>query len=218
MMSDFIKSPTIEQYEAFGKHVCQAHSWYKHLPLFEGAKFYFFLSESAGAGYADEKTRMHYSWQTTREYQERFGALDYVYQYEETGCFHRDAGLEILQLPKNIQQNSVPLTAFVNVEEDVLSTRIKKQTNDIPPTFRNWLNVHLYAEGLWNQLTYEETDLAIQNFPPKNASNRVIEYLAANDNAHQMLLSLMENERRKVFGALEKLRTMELANETVWLE
>jgi len=213
-----MKSPTIEQYKAFGKYVCDAHSWYKHLPLFDGAKFYFFLSENAGAGYTDKKTRMHYSWQTTREYQERFGALDYVYQYEEAGFFYRDAGSEILQLPQNIQQNSILLTAFVNVEEDVLSTRLKEQVNDIPPACRNWLNAHLYAEGLWNQLTYEETNLALEYSPPKSAPKRVTEYLAAYELAHQMLRTLMENERRKVFGALENLRTMELANETVWLE
>jgi hypothetical protein len=71
--------PTEEQCEAFVTHVCDAHSWYKHLSLRNGGEFCFFLAKDAGAGYSEESPRPHYSWQTTEEYRSRFGFLDFTH-------------------------------------------------------------------------------------------------------------------------------------------
>jgi hypothetical protein len=34
--------PTDVQYDNFAEYICEAHSWYKHIPLFEGGEFVFF--------------------------------------------------------------------------------------------------------------------------------------------------------------------------------
>lgn len=97
--------PMPEQYRAFSDHLCQAHSWYKHLPLLTGERFVVFVSDNAGTGrmvavpvrdgpkngpeftlvtppegaeFTDENPRIHYSWRTTKEYRRRFGYLDYM--------------------------------------------------------------------------------------------------------------------------------------------
>src|SRR5690242_4219022 len=81
--------PTSGQIDAFVEHVCDAHSWYKHLPLREGGEFAFFLARDAGEGYPPESPRLHHTWGTSEEYRRRFGFLDY------TGPWGRDAGAKL---------------------------------------------------------------------------------------------------------------------------
>ena len=217
MKIDSMKSPTTEQYKAFGEHVFRAHSWYKHLPVFGGEKFYFFLSENAGSGYTNERPRMHYGWKTHSEYQERFGPLDYVYELH--GESNRDSqSSKIPQLTENILQNSIQLTAFVAAEEpDIIARRVIEQSGQMPQMVKSWLNALGDQDKIWNQLTREERDLVFQKSLPFYPE-RVLEYFAASEHVEKMFLPLMEKERRKVFDALENLRKMELANETVWFE
>src|SRR5689334_19721610 len=81
--------PSDEQVEAFVAHVCDAHSWYKHLSVRHGGEFCFFMAADAGAGYSEERPRLHYGWKTTEEYRRQFGFLDYVYPWG------RDAGAKL---------------------------------------------------------------------------------------------------------------------------
>ena len=89
--------PTEEQIGNFIKHVLGAHSWYKHLPLLNGAKFVFFLASDVGGGYTKENPRLHYSWKTKDEYISRFGYLDYQYQRSINGPFNRDFGGRVIE-------------------------------------------------------------------------------------------------------------------------
>ena len=85
--------PTQEQKENFVQYVSYAHSWYKHLPLYQpGAPFYFFIDKYAGYdrlvsrdGTAILKERMergfHYSEYPTAEYRDLFGHLAYCCGY-----------------------------------------------------------------------------------------------------------------------------------------
>jgi hypothetical protein len=91
--------PTDAQFEAFSEHICGAHSWYKHIPLLDGAEFVFFLAPDAGAGYTEDSPRLHYSWKTTSEYRRRFGHLDYIWRTEPNVPFDRDTRLEYHGMP-----------------------------------------------------------------------------------------------------------------------
>ncbi len=42
--------PKRDQYRAFGDYLCEAHSWYKHLPLLYGCRFVVFVAPDAGIG------------------------------------------------------------------------------------------------------------------------------------------------------------------------
>lgn len=42
--------PTPEQYREFSSFLCNAHSWYKHLPLIEGVEFVVFVAPDSGTG------------------------------------------------------------------------------------------------------------------------------------------------------------------------
>ena len=81
--------PTPSQQAAFARHLCCAHSWYKHLPLVEGAEFVIVLAEDAAAGFTEASPAPHFGWRTAAEYRERFGGLDYLRRLDD-GCWHRD--------------------------------------------------------------------------------------------------------------------------------
>jgi hypothetical protein len=84
--------PTSRQLEDFAKHVCRAHSWYKHLPPdLPGVPFAFYLDPNAGcdlmigpkgATIYRERTEsselFHYSALLTQDYRERFGYLEFA--------------------------------------------------------------------------------------------------------------------------------------------
>jgi hypothetical protein len=122
--------PTLEQYRAFGEYLCEAHSWYKHLPLLEGRRFVVFVAPDAGIGrlvavlhgagpgaatgytlvtppegpeFTDEHPRIHYGWKTTKEYRRRFGYLDCMCRRGPDEPYARDAGPP-LRLPGQVEE------------------------------------------------------------------------------------------------------------------
>lgn len=128
--------PTTNQYDAFAEHLCNAHSWYKHLPLLEGRKFMVFVTPSAGTGrriivpdenspetwnlqvppegdnYTDENPRLHYTWKTTQEYRKKFGFLTYI-DYDEDNILNSES--IVSRLPsKLIEHCSFTLYPYVS--------------------------------------------------------------------------------------------------------
>jgi hypothetical protein len=122
--------PTAEQYRSFGEYLCEAHSWYKHLPLMRGRRFVVFVAPDAGIGrlvavlhgaspetateytlvtppegpeFTDAHPRLHYGWQTTAEYRRRFGYLDYMRRQSTEDPYARDAG-PALRLPDQVEE------------------------------------------------------------------------------------------------------------------
>ncbi len=88
--------------EAFAAFVCQAHSWYKHLPFYPpGRPLQFFLDPAAGmdlffnASGVDaaprDVTGFHYSAIPTRDYRERFGCL----------AFSRSSGTTVFRMAED---------------------------------------------------------------------------------------------------------------------
>lgn len=86
-----VPPPTDQQIAGFAAFVCEAHSWYKHLPLLPpGVPFTFFLDPCSGCDQIHEAgggvsylerleggRGFHYTWMPTVEYRRRFGYLQY---------------------------------------------------------------------------------------------------------------------------------------------
>jgi hypothetical protein len=119
--------PTDEQYAAFAKHIGEAHSWYKHLPLLTGGQFVVFIAPDSGIGrlvarlegtgyrletppegpvFTEVNPRLHYSWKTSEEYRRRFGYLDYARRTHDGDTFGRDVGGQI-HLPAEIWERCI---------------------------------------------------------------------------------------------------------------
>jgi len=97
---------TLAQAERFALHVSRAHSWYKHLPIRPKVPFVFYLDPGAGMNLVqtrtgetalveitDEKSRFHYTWQTTVNYRRRFGHWNYQSNHAPTLMFQEAGGV-----------------------------------------------------------------------------------------------------------------------------
>jgi hypothetical protein len=90
-----LPKPTPEQTARFASFVADAHSWYKHLPLYPKTPFFFFLDPTAGMkfqpGLSGEggtyveslEGGIHYSDMPTAVYRKRFGHWNY---HVDSGC------------------------------------------------------------------------------------------------------------------------------------
>jgi hypothetical protein len=94
--------PTYSQQCAFIAHLCDAHSWYRHLPL-EGGTFVVFLAPDAGHNYPSEHPRLPCG-NTVEGYRRAFGHLDYLWSTDGTR-FDRDGG-PIIELPDQVWRSS----------------------------------------------------------------------------------------------------------------
>ena len=162
--------PTDVQYNNFAEYICEAHSWYKHIPLFEGGEFVFFLSKYAGGNYSKDSPRLHYAWTTSEEYRRRFGYLDYAYRMCDEEYFYRDTspglnirpgklGYSFNACPKNLDPCSVILYPFVSYDSDTLRSVIlqnnydEKLSADNSHPNRNqiikWLDECQKSVGIW---------------------------------------------------------------------
>lgn len=90
-----LPKPTPEQTARFASFVADAHSWYKHLPLYPKTPFFFFLDPTVGMKFQPDPTGaggkyvdsleggIHYSDMPTAVYRKLFGHWNY---HVDSGC------------------------------------------------------------------------------------------------------------------------------------
>jgi len=106
--------PTPEQHQAFVNHLCDVHSWYKHLPLLTGGEFVVFLTPDAGLDYPSEHPRLPYG-NTPDGYRRAFGYLDYMWRIGDA-AFDRDGGKPLILPELVLQQCRFTLYPYVACE------------------------------------------------------------------------------------------------------
>ena len=92
LTSTIVKSlprPTDAQWQTFLVHLAEAHSWYKHLPLFNGGEFVVFLAPDAGESYPMKHPKLPME-NTTEGYRRAFGHLDYIWRSRSHESYVRD--------------------------------------------------------------------------------------------------------------------------------
>jgi hypothetical protein len=94
--------------DAFAEFVCNAHSWYKHLPLLPpGRPLQFYVDAAAGMqlrsmpdGRVLAEPRLepgfHYSWLRTAEYRERFGYLAFSREHGTIVSLYKGDGSQLV--------------------------------------------------------------------------------------------------------------------------
>lgn len=232
-MDSKLPLPTEEQYEKFAQHICWAHSWYKHIPLFDGAEFIFFLSEFAGGEFSEDNPRLHYSWTTRDEYRQRFGYLDYVYRITSTNNFYRDYSPGFLIRPEMPASCAVTLYPFVSNDmnaQEVLSYFIETEYIEqlrVEDSYQyrqavlDWFNMHQKQEQLWQSLSETEEDIVmtVTEFGEVDLSNvslNVAEYLKAQKTANKLYCDLQDGELCKIRATLNNLRELAVQGFPVW--
>ncbi len=182
--------PTYEQYVAFAKHVGEAHSWYKHLPLLTGGQFVVFLAPDSGIGqlaarfdgsvfqletppegpvFTEDRPRLHYSWKTSDEYRRRFGFLDYALRNRDN-VFCRDVGGP-MELPAEVWERCT-FTLFPYVSRfghDTVTWAHEEAVRELragaPHPRREavleWARLAHEQEECWESLTKAELELVL---------------------------------------------------------
>jgi hypothetical protein len=237
--------PTTEQYDAFREHICNAHSWYKHLPLMHGRRFVVFVAPDAGIGrlvarphggpekatghslvappegpeFTEEHPRLHYSWQTTKEYRGRFGYLDYMSRSSPDEGYGRDAGQPV-SLPKQVEERcGFVLYPYVSCQfAESITWGVHAETLRIlrvgaaHPFREQVLELARLIEARqssWSALSDPErhwiADSEIEKVPRKEPSTQVRKYLELEDAARTISCFLREREVDKISHALAEL-------------
>lgn len=124
--------PTLRQMEDFAQFVSDAHSWYKHLPLYPpGAAFHFFLDPSAGSHrmvdrdgtlrcFESDARGFHYSAIATAEYRRRFGHLAYCRPGGTSVELHLAGGQCIVPADEDLRLFDATANAWRPLPDEVL--------------------------------------------------------------------------------------------------
>ncbi len=237
-MQSQLPQPTQEQCKEFAQHVCYAHSWYKHIPLIEGAEFVFFFSQEAGKGYSKDKPRLHYGWKTTDEYQRRFGCLDYMYRFAGSQTFYRDSHASpVVPSDELLSCCSTVLYPYVSDDfnaQSVLSYLIAEEFLDefraTPnhPRHREvlqWFEAEQHFEQKWQELSNSEREI----FPswddrqqPNIAARltelptEVVNCMQLEIKARNLYVVLQESELDKIKSVLVRLCELSETGVQVW--
>lgn len=229
--------PTEAQCQAFAYYISGAHSWYKHIPLLTGAEFAFFLSKQAGAGYSVEKPRLHYSWQTTDEYRDRFGYLDYGWRFKSTDRFDRDAVGAVSLSPILHSACCVVLYPYVadNINApSVLASPImpddlvalQESNYSHWQSIQQWLAAYHQQDQQWQTISQAERNQVIA-WEPTDAGDLTLQlatlpppvahYLHLEKQAMTLYTALQTQELHKIQLGLARLRQLCLEGAAVWM-
>lgn len=237
-MQNELPQPTREQCEDFTQYVCWAHSWYKHISLLQGAEFVFFLSQEAGAGYSQDKPRLHYGWKTTEEYRHRFGYLDYMYRFEESQTFHRDSlAAPFLPSDELFSYCSTVLYPYVSSDFNAQSVLLHLIAEECLDEFRatlthpryqeviEWFEAEQHFEQKWQELSNAEREM-VQSWDDRWQSNitarlaelptRLANCVQLEIKARTLYVTLQEGELDKIRAILTRLCRLSKTGVQIW--
>jgi hypothetical protein len=214
MMSS-LPQPSAAQYAGFARHICAAHSWYKHLPL-AGGQFVVFLSQDAGARYPLLHPRLGAGENSTSLYRERFGHLDYMWRADPAWSFDRDGG-EPPDLPAwsldRFGTTLYPYASDDGAAVEVICSNLRHETVDLSTSgtshpareqLLRMVELHDASEVLWRGLTDEERAVAdaVEDEASDDLPTAVKTYFGLQASCHEIHKRLQASELAKVEGAL----------------
>jgi hypothetical protein len=218
MMSS-LPGPSPAQYAGFARHICAAHSWYKHLPL-EGGRFVVFLAQDAGARYPLIYPRLGPGENSTALYRERFGHLDYVWSADPAGPFTRGAGGDPPDLPAGFLDH-FGMSLFPYASDDGAAVeaicsgfhreamgRLKAgASHPAREQLLRMAELFVESEELWRGLSDEEQEIAcsVEDDVPDDIPAAVKIFSGLQASCYEIYWELQAGELAKVQEALARL-------------
>jgi hypothetical protein len=215
-----LPEPTPDQQRRFVKHISNAHSWYKHLPLLTGGRFVVFLARDAGEDYPLCHPTLPYGNDTAR-YRRAFGHLDYMYA-PDGKCFFRD--MPTVLLPENyIKEYSFVVYPYVKNtyyepswfhHEAIMQLRLGVYHPERERVLE-WEDVTLELFQAYRALSEEEHDIV---FAPDRApaayipSKELLKYLDLKQRSSALRKVLRHTEIAKLERAVRLLHELYNAN------
>ncbi|MFY8000179.1 MAG: hypothetical protein ACOVSW_16410 [Candidatus Kapaibacteriota bacterium] len=221
-----------EQQARFCEHLAGSHSWYKHLPLLHGGRFFIFTDDDAGKDYPVQPPRLALG-NTKAVYQIAFGTLAFAWSRGNEDRFVSDGGMfmEVLseeelkaRFPNHAQIQLFPyisgefVESIVFHEEDFEALRLENGTSENPHENRALLIeielLHLREQHLWQTaFTDVEREEIACDIKPDEISPKRDEYKRLEKRIGEILSELYESEIKKVETAV---RAVSEQREVVW--
>jgi hypothetical protein len=185
--------PTEPQFAAFAAYVAHAHSWYKHLDLFRGARVVVFLDPRAGGGHDEQQPRLHHTWTTRKEYVERFGHLAYTWRHggQPDSAFETDYALSAT-------------ASEVGPSQFTLVNRRETPALQLPSEITTECGFRMYPFACDNGLLLHRFDAELRamaqgavDHPCKDLLVAVLRASDAHDRASDVLRKAMDGERNR---------------------
>jgi hypothetical protein len=217
-----IPRPSTGQIDAFVEYVCDAHSWYKHLPVWPpGTPFQFYVSPHAGCDLligaggrttpierTEDQHGIHYSWKPTNVYRAEFGYLEYqthsgsrvgvstsagLVAFEQmSGAIYDRHGIERLLPPEIQEAGSVHLTAFIHPHME-------------SPDFWKYHKIGQRPDGQWApEMSRDDTLKAIMQLLSIKVTDE------NHDELEQSMKTLVETERDRLQSEMKAAITLVL--------
>lgn len=227
-----IRKISKEQQARFCEHLAGSHSWYKHLPLLHGGRFFIFTDDDAGKNYPVQPPRLALG-NTKAVYQMAFGALAFAWSRGNEDCFVSDGGLftgvlteaELrVRFPNHAQIQLFPyisgefVESIVFHEEDFEALRLESNSSEKPHEHRALLVeielLHLREQHLWETaFTDVEREEIACDIEPDETSPKRYEYKRLEKRIGEILSELYEAEIKKIETAVQHVSEQ---SEVVW--
>ncbi|MCU0425696.1 MAG: hypothetical protein MUF71_08745 [Candidatus Kapabacteria bacterium] len=221
-----------EQQARFCEHLAGSHSWYKHLPLLHGGRFFIFTDNDAGKNYPVQPPRLA-SGNTKAVYQMAFGTLAFAWSRGNEDCFVSDGGLftgilteeELrVRFPNHAQIQLFPyisgefVESIIFHEKDFETLRLENGTPENQHENRALLIeielLYLREEYLWQTaFTDVEREEIICDIEPDEISPNRDKYKRLEKRIGEILSELYESEIKKVEAAV---RAVCQQSEVLW--
>jgi hypothetical protein len=157
--------PTNAQWVAFAEHLITVHSWYKHLPLFDGGEFVVFLAPDAGDPYPSEHPRLPEE-NTATGYRRAFGHLDYIWRSQLHEPFDRDGPPtpdlddELIDIGRFNLFPFVSNDFYWSVHEDDVCRIRNGAEHPHATAILNAYDAEQSMDQYWNELTESEREMS----------------------------------------------------------
>jgi hypothetical protein len=109
--------PTVDKIQRFKEHLVQVHSWYKHLPLSQGATFIIYLEPNLDREYPLKHPALPFG-NSKEGYQKAFGHL--YYRYRIDGHWYEDYSTQLV----NGKRKNIPFTPLLTANLSRWSTTL----------------------------------------------------------------------------------------------
>ncbi len=209
-----------EQQARFCEHLAGCASWYKHLSLLDGGRFFIFTDDDAGKNYPVHPPHLA-KGNTKAVYQFAFGKLAFAWSEGNSNTFISngelfagcllEAELQV-RFPNHAQIQLFPYVSGEFIEsirfhaKAFETIRLEQITPEKPRKNRDLLieieRLHLRETELWQTMSNREREEIISEIEPNEISSERDEYKRLEERIHEVLRTLREEEMKKIATAV----------------
>ena len=213
-----IYPPNKEQIGRFVYFVIDVHSWYKHLPLFTGAPFTFYLEQNLDREYPSVHPKLPYG-NNAEAYEKAFGQLFFKYIIDDTERYLFSSKSYLHDAKQHSGTVTVVLYPYCHIEfengfslmEDDFEKIMRGEPHENSKLLINYFNLLTEKEHSWQKLNEVERqrvlDFEDSDFDSSTEMKTVLPYFAISNKLESVRKQLQAFEISKIKNAISQVIT-----------